>query len=63
MNTHMEEEEEEKMTSNLNAGDSCVVLAKLVQLLLHVAEYDGARWRADRHGLRASPENVLMLPL
>lgn len=42
-------------TSNLNAGDGCVVLAELVQLLLHVAEYDGTRRRADGHGLRAIP--------
>lgn len=51
----------EKM--DLNTGDGRVVLAELVQLLLHVAEDDGARRRADRHGLRASPENVLVLPL
>lgn len=49
--------------SNLNTGDGCIVLAQLVQLLLHVTEYDRARWRANRHGLRASPKNVLMLPL
>lgn len=49
--------------SDLNTGDGCVVLAELVQLLLHIAEDDGTRWRADRHGLRASSENVFVLPL
>lgn len=49
--------------SDLNTGDGRIVLAEFVQLLLHVTEDDGARRRADRHGLRASPENVLVLPL
>lgn len=54
---------EYKHMTDLNTSDGRLVLTELEQLLLHVAEDDGA-WRGtNSHGLAACAQHVLMLPL
>lgn len=48
---------------NLDAANRSFVLTEFVELLLHVAQDDGARRGTDRHWLCPRTENVLMLPL
>lgn len=49
--------------TDLDGDDRSLVLTELVQLLLHVAEDDGARRDADADWLIVGAQNVLVLPL
>ena len=49
--------------TDLNRCDGRLILTQLVQLLLHVAQDDGAWWWRDAQLLVPGPQHVLMLPL